>query len=300
MGGSKSKPINYAQINLSTKQIDLTYTTTSQPFTIQNDSETKIKYSVDDYTTADYTITFAPKSGQVSPHTPHRITVTVVFKQKVNVVVPFSMHIAAKSETFNVRLRGEDGVFGVDPSDLEWVTADDHHLPKPLSVLNENFMRLDGFRSEGVFRLAGQSFLMKEMKGAMNTSKGELVIEKDFSINEVANLIKLWFRELPTLCLNPLSSTQIQAPSIEECWNGYCTLPQMNRDLLDWLFALLIKVSKHKDENKMTLQNLAIVVAPNLYEANSRDQMEMMMMSQKAVQFVHNVLLHFEQTVQTV
>jgi len=294
MGGSKSKPVNYNNVKLSADTLDLTYAAPSSTINIINDENAKIKYTIDDYKTADYAITYSPARGVLNPRSTKELTVSVTFKQKANANLPVTVHIADKAETFfTLRLRGEDGVFGVDPKDLEWVKSGKYDLPKPLAVLNENFTRLDGFHSEGVFRLAGQQGLMKDMKSYMNAHKGDLEVKEDFSINEVANLIKLWFRELPNLLLNSLNSNQIQMPTAEECWKEYCTLDKQTRDLLDWLFTLLVQVSVNKDQNKMTLQNLAIVVAPNLYESPSADPMEGLMMSQKAVQFVQNVLTHF-------
>jgi len=294
MGGSKSKPVNYSNVKLSSDTLDLTYAAPSSTINIINDENAKIKYTVDNYTTSDYVITYSPARGVLNPRSTKALTVSVTFKQKANANLPVTVHIADKAETFfTLRLRGEDGVFGVDPKDLEWIPTGKYTLPKPLAVLNDNFTRLDGFHSEGVFRLAGQQGLMKEMKIYMNSHKGELQINEEFSINEVANLIKLWFRELPNLLLNSLNSDQIQKATADECWTEYCTLEKQTRDLLDWLFTLLVQVSVNKDQNKMTLQNLAIVVAPNLYESPSADPMEGLMMSQKAVQFVQLVLTHF-------
>ncbi|EDR27968.1 GTPase activating protein, putative [Entamoeba dispar SAW760] len=297
MGGTKSKPINYNNVKLSTDTVDLTIATPNTVFSIINDEDAKIKYVIDNYTTNDYSIVYSPAKGVLSPRSRKEVKVLVTFKQKVNVNLPVTIHIADKAETFfSLRLRGEDGVFGVDPTNLEWIETGKYKLPKPLAILNNNFQRLDGFHSEGVFRLAGQAGLMKTMKSYMNTHKGDLEVQEEFTINEVANLIKLWFRELPTLLLNGLTSTQIQMSGVDDCWKQYCTLSQQSRDLLDWLFSLLVHVSLFKDQNKMTLQNLAIVVAPNLYESTSSDPMEGLMMSQKAVQFVQNILTHFAET----
>ena len=65
-------------------------------------------------------------------------------------------------------------MFGQDPNDLQWITAGKFRLPKPLATLNDCFIKLDGFHSEGVFRLAGQQGLMKTMKNNMNATKGIL------------------------------------------------------------------------------------------------------------------------------
>ncbi|KAL7713226.1 RhoGAP domain containing protein [Entamoeba marina] len=282
MGNSKSKKINYNNIKLSQDCIDLTSTNITNQFNLVNPEASKIKYKIDNYSTNDYDIVYNPSTGSLSPNSNKNISVTVKFKQNVNATLPVTIHIADKSELFlTVKIRGEDGVFGVEPENLDWVDYNGISLPRPLAVLDENFKRLDGHHSEGVFRLAGEVGMMKEMKTAMNQSKGLLKIDREFTINEVATLIKVWFRELPTTSLNYLSSEQIQNESINECVTSFQSLPKNVFSLLDWLFKLLVEVSKYKDQNKMTLQNLAIVVAPNLFQSTSPDPMEGLMMSQK-------------------
>ena len=79
----------------------------------------------------------------------------------------------------------------------------------------------------------------------------------------------------------------------------------MERTLLDWLIDLLMTVAAKSHINKMTIQNLgcliatvaflifvaAIVVAPNLYNPPGSDPIEGLVLSQKCVQFLHNILL---------
>jgi len=66
----------------------------------------------------------------------------------------------------------------------------------------------------------------------------------------------------------------------------------MERTLLDWLIDLLMTVAAKSHINKMTIQNLAIVVAPNLYNPPGSDPIEGLVLSQKCVQFLHNILLY--------
>jgi len=88
----------------------------------------------------------------------------------------------------------------------------------------------------------------------------------------------------------------------------------LQRSLLGWLLDLIVEVSAFKDINKMGEQNLgvyllllkesvdqsspetflctAIVVAPNLYDPPGCDPMEGLVLSQKAVQFLHHLVLH--------
>jgi len=63
------------------------------------------------------------------------------------------------------------------------------------------------------------------------------------------------------------------------------------KDLLGWLLNILVEVATNKANTKMSEQNLAIVVAPNLYDPPSANPMEGLLMSQKATQYLHHLLL---------
>jgi hypothetical protein len=60
---------------------------------------------------------------------------------------------------------------------------------------------------------------------------------------------------------------------MNDCVTAFGTLPEPQKTLLDWLLHLLIVVSSNHDVNKMTAQNLAIVVAPNLYDVSTSNPM---------------------------
>jgi len=99
-----------------------------------------------------------------------------------------------------------------------------------------------------------------------------------------------------------------------ECSQAYEGLPEPQKSLLGWLLHLMADVAALKSSNKMTEQNLgrvnrmpvfivpcvlsyissaaAIVVAPNLYDPPGSDPMEGLVMSQKAVQFLHHLILN--------
>ena len=119
-------------------------------------------------------------------------------------------------------------------------------------------------------------------------------------------MLKIWFRELPSPVLNAIPKASIfNATDQDNCIQAYQGLPEMERTLLDWLIDLLMTVAAKSHINKMTIQNLgcliatvaflifvaAIVVAPNLYNPPGSDPIEGLVLSQKCVQFLHNILL---------
>ena len=250
-------------------------------------------FEVEDIIQPDFEIRFNPKKGKVKGGSRESITGTLKVKNPINYKANLTIHLGQTSETFiSVNVATDTGVYGVDINEITWIEHDGYKLPQVLVTLDEAFKEKDGFHSEGVLRLAGQQNLMKEMKNILNKNEGKLNFEKEYGVNEIANLIKLWFRELKLPILNILTKDQVMNSSEKEtCFEVYKSLPVNERNLLDWLFDLLVKIAKNKDENKMTLQNLAIVVAPNLYETENADPMEGLTLSQKVVQFCHNVLI---------
>ena len=112
-------------------------------------------------------------------------------------------------------------------------------------------------------------------------------------VNDLATLIKIWYRELPQPLLNVLPEARIMdSADIDTCVAALDALEPLSRALLDWLLDLMLDVAANRETTKMTAQNLAIVIAPNLYEATTPDPVQGLLMSQKAVQFVHNILLY--------
>jgi len=161
-------------------------------------------------------------------------------------------------------------------------------VPVILGLMRRSLVEYGGISQEGIFRLAGEQTEIRRIKETMN--KKEFSSSND--VNTIASLIKIWFRELPTPILNALPAESIfYSSDINDCVTAFNTLPEPQKTLLDWLLQLLIMTSSNSSINKMTAQNLAIVVAPNLYDVSTSNPMEGLVMSQKCVQFLHNVLL---------
>lgn len=53
-----------------------------------------------------------------------------------------------------------------------------------------------------------------------------------------------------------------------------CLLPKPNRDTLEVLIHLLVVVAQHSSQNKMTPENLATVITPNILSAKSKNPMD--------------------------
>ncbi|XP_005280296.1 rho GTPase-activating protein 18 isoform X1 [Trachemys scripta elegans] len=170
----------------------------------------------------------------------------------------------------------DSGLFGVPLSVL--LEQDQKKVPgtriplifhKLISQIEE--ARLD---TEGLLRIPGVAARVKslcqelEAKFYEGTFNWESVKQHD-----AASLLKLFIRELPQPLLTveylkafqdvqnlPTKKHQLQALNLL-----VLLLPEANRDTLKILLEFLQRVIDHRDKNKMTLNNVAMVMAPNLF-----------------------------------
>ena len=112
------------------------------------------------------------------------------------------------------------------------------------------------------------------------------------NVQVCANLIKIWFRELPDGLLNIFDNADIQRLSnldVEKCDESVefiSGIQEPNRSLLIWLLDVMAHVVVEENVNKMSAKNMAIVVAPNLYQLESDNPMVALTKSQE----VHSLL----------
>ncbi|XP_044867213.1 rho GTPase-activating protein 18 isoform X2 [Mauremys mutica] len=176
-----------------------------------------------------------------------------------------------------IKIKTKDsGLFGVPLSVL--LEQDQKKVPgtriplifhKLISQIEE--ARLD---TEGLLRIPGVAARVKslcqelEAKFYEGTFNWESVKQHD-----AASLLKLFIRELPQPLLTveylkafqdvqnlPTKKHQLQALNLL-----VLLLPEANRDTLKILLEFLERVIEHRDKNKMTLNNVAMVMAPNLF-----------------------------------
>ncbi|XP_003255742.1 rho GTPase-activating protein 18 [Nomascus leucogenys] len=131
-----------------------------------------------------------------------------------------------------------------------------------------------GLETEGLLRIPGAAIRIKnlcqelEAKFYEGTFNWESVKQHD-----AASLLKLFIRELPQPLLSveylkafqavqnlPTKKQQLQALNLL-----VILLPDTNRDTLKALLEFLQRVIDNKEKNKMTVMNVAMVMAPNLF-----------------------------------
>jgi len=180
--------------------------------------------------------------------------------------------------------------FGVKPKQLPGRTVSGYKakIPSVLIDLKALLKKLGGYEVVGIFRLAPEGKKNDMIKGQID--RGEDWEEKLNDVNDVnlcANLLKVWFRELPTPIMNLVERKVIElSQDVESVAEATKNFPEPSQSILLWLWDLCVEVAEHEAKNKMGAQNLAIVIGPNLFNTDSfANPMLAMTFSGKVVTF---------------
>ncbi|XP_062980759.1 rho GTPase-activating protein 18 isoform X2 [Elgaria multicarinata webbii] len=170
----------------------------------------------------------------------------------------------------------ESGLFGVPLSVL--LEQDQKRVPgikiplifqKLISQIEEAKLE-----TEGLLRIPGVAARVKNLYQELEAKFYEGTFNwENVKQHDAASLLKLFIRELPQPLLTveylkafqdvqklPKRKHQLQALNLL-----VLLLPEANRDTLKALLEFLQRVIDHRDENKMNLKNVAMVMAPNLF-----------------------------------
>ncbi|XP_074484373.1 rho GTPase-activating protein 28 isoform X1 [Sebastes fasciatus] len=134
-----------------------------------------------------------------------------------------------------------------------------------------------GLQTEGILRVPGSAARLKYLRSELDRCGGGFDWSSVRQV-DAAGLLKLFIRELPTplltrshlntyRCVLGVSSElhQVQALQLLSM-----LLPAANRDTLRALLVFLRKVVSHQDQNRMSLWNVSMVMAPNLFTCRHR------------------------------
>ncbi|XP_060602729.1 ralA-binding protein 1-A-like isoform X5 [Ruditapes philippinarum] len=133
-----------------------------------------------------------------------------------------------------------------------------------------DYIEEHGLRCEGIYRISGVKSKVQHLKDLYN--RGEAVYLEEHEPNIVAGVLKQFLRELPepvlTNALIPkfeeASTIRNERRRIEGFLKLINELPQCNRLLLSWMIVHMTHVIERQKENKMTLQNVSIVLSPTM------------------------------------
>ncbi|CAF0916742.1 unnamed protein product [Adineta ricciae] len=131
----------------------------------------------------------------------------------------------------------------------------------------------DGLTETGIYRVCCVASDLQKLRHEFdrNSNRAEEMLAQK-NVHVAANLLKLFFRELPDpLFCSILYKQFLHAVQLTDIDNQRVTLlntidslPAANRKILFYLFDHLIRISQYSNQNMMHLENLAVVFGPTL------------------------------------
>ncbi|XP_052096521.1 ralA-binding protein 1-like isoform X1 [Mytilus californianus] len=133
-----------------------------------------------------------------------------------------------------------------------------------------DYIEEHGLSCEGIYRISGVKSKIQLLKDCYN--KGLPVFLEEHEPNIVASLLKQFLRELPEPVLTTWLMPKFEEASILKSEKGKVErfhklihdLPKPNRMLLSWMIVHMTHVIERQKENKMSLQNVSIVLSPTM------------------------------------
>ncbi|GAU89076.1 hypothetical protein RvY_01671 [Ramazzottius varieornatus] len=172
----------------------------------------------------------------------------------------------------------------------------DRKLPWIQTTLSEEVRRLNGMRTEGIFRVPGDIDEVNMLKVRMDRWNSA-----DCNDPHVpTSLLKLWYREL----YEPLIPASVYDLCVQNCNNSNVALrivdqlPHINRLVLTYLIRFLQEFSEPENAavTKMDAANLAMVMAPNCLRCMSDDPQVIFENTRKEMAFIRTLMQHLDTT----
>eukprot|EP00938_MAST-03A_sp_MAST-3A-sp1_P002476 g2476.t1 len=162
-------------------------------------------------------------------------------------------------------------------------------IPAVLVMMRSEMIKYGGLETEGIFRLAPERAACARTKQDINMGKFEMCDD----VNIMANLIKVWFRDLPDKLLNaaPPSAIDHTARVGEAGAEEFISkMHEPERSVLLWLLDMGAEIVRSKRKTRMDARNMSIVLSPNLYQPTDEEPMAAMARMSKVVQSMHALL----------
>ncbi|XP_043083017.1 rho GTPase-activating protein 28 isoform X1 [Puntigrus tetrazona] len=204
-----------------------------------------------------------------------------------------------------VRSKARDsGIFGVPLTTL--LENDQKKYPGsrvPL-VFKKLLYKLEqtGLQTEGILRVPGSAARVKHLRQELDLKFYEDRFDWDqVRQNDAAGLLKMFIRELPYPLLTQqhlpafTAAQSISSPKhqIQALHLLIMLLPEANRDTLKALLEFLRKVVAYEEKNRMSLWNVSMIVAPNLFTSRGKNvKQEEMQGAVAAAQLVRLLITH--------
>lgn len=133
-----------------------------------------------------------------------------------------------------------------------------------------DYIEEHGLSCEGIYRISGVKSKIQMLKDCYN--RGAPVYLEEHEPNIIASLLKQFLRELPEPVLTKALMGKFEEASVVRGEIARCDtfrrlineLPTCNRQLLSWMILHMTHVIQREKENKMSLQNVSIVLSPTM------------------------------------
>uniref|UniRef100_A0A8D8RHW2 Unconventional myosin-IXb n=1 Tax=Cacopsylla melanoneura TaxID=428564 RepID=A0A8D8RHW2_9HEMI len=158
-------------------------------------------------------------------------------------------------------------VFGVP---LSQIRSTDGKIPRLVDLLITT-IEVRGLYTEGIYRKSGIHSKQQELKVKIDEGKLPDLELDDYSVHILANLLKLFLREMPEPLLTFeyyeefLRAAELTEDRVSTLFSILKTLPKPNFDLMERLIFHLARVAYHEEANRMNPTSLAIVFAPCIF-----------------------------------
>ncbi|KAH7102162.1 hypothetical protein BKA62DRAFT_118752 [Auriculariales sp. MPI-PUGE-AT-0066] len=181
---------------------------------------------------------------------------------------------------------------------LQSRTYPNERVPIVLPFLADAILALGGSRTEGIFRVPGDGDAVAELK--LRIDRGFYTLDGIEDPHVPASLLKLWLRELQTpLVPDEMYNECVAAGAANDSMGAVqlvARLPTHHRRVMVFAISFLQLFLEPKTTiiTKMTAQNLALVMAPNLVRCASESVAIVFANAAHEQQFVYNLLLNLQ------
>ncbi|XP_062986650.1 rho GTPase-activating protein 28 [Elgaria multicarinata webbii] len=205
------------------------------------------------------------------------------------------------------RVKGrENGLFGVPLAVL--LENDQKKSPgiKVPLIFQKLLLKLEetGLETEGILRVPGSASRVKSLRQEIEAKFDEDSFDWDqVRNNDAAGLLKMFIRELPsplfTLEYLPAFITLVEKISkvklqLQALHLLIMLLPDASRDTAKALLQFLKKVVANEKKNKMTLWNVSMIVAPNLFICKGKRANQEEMLAAATTAHVVRLLIKYQ------
>ncbi|XP_042299081.1 rho GTPase-activating protein 28-like isoform X2 [Sceloporus undulatus] len=211
------------------------------------------------------------------------------------------------------RIKGrESGLFGVPLAVL--LENDQKKVPgiKVPLILQKLLLKLEetGLETEGILRVPGSASRVKSLRQEIEAKFDEDTFDWDqVRNNDAAGLLKMFIRELPSplftmeylpafiSLVEKISQVKLQLQALHLL---ILLLPDSSRDAAKALLQFLKKVVANERKNKMTLWNVSMIVAPNLFICKGKRANQEEMLAAATTAHVVRLLIKYQDILWTV